>query len=264
MATPDQLRQELLDRLDRAGPNGVAQSLFLRTVTFATGRPEAEVKAALDALRRSGAVKLVDGRWRRSRTDTPAPTTPEALAALSELRLSALAPGPIPLRVEVEPGSERDEATLEANLSAALAAAPIGPDGELQLDLDAALLERLRQGTVVTRPALPCTEQVEACVYLVENAAAVARTIGEAFAEAAGAPRHVRPSVATRAVLGEWEFVVAEVFIRAPIVGGAGGPSNVVLRGACGWDEEHGFAVELARGAVVMYGSWSCIPVAGG
>jgi hypothetical protein len=264
MATPDQLRHELLDRLDRAGPNGVAQSLFLRTVTFAlTGTPEAEVKAALDALRRSGEVKLVDGRWRRSRTDTSAPTTPEALDALSELRLSALAPGPITLRVEVEPGPEPDDTTLEANLEAALAAAPIGPNGERRLDIDAAMFERLRQGTVVTHHALPDAEQVEACVYLVENAAAVARTIGEVFAEEAGAPRHVRLAVATRAVLGDWEFAVAEVFVRAPIVGGAGRPtrSNVVLRGACGWDEEHRFAVELARGAVVMHGSWSCVSV---
>ena len=118
----------------------------------------------------------------------------------------------------------------------------------------------------MTRPALPSAEQVEACAWLVENAAAVARTIGEVFAEEAGAPRNVRPSVGSRAVLGEWEFAVAEVFIRAPVAAGVAGVaqptrSNVVLRGACGWDEEHGFALELSRGAVVMHGSWSCVPV---
>ena len=93
MATPEHIRHELLDRLDRAGPNGVAQSLFLRTVSF----------------------------------------------ALSELRLSALASGPITLRVELEPGIEPDGAMLEANLAAALAAAPIGPTGERRLDIDAAM-----------------------------------------------------------------------------------------------------------------------------
>lgn len=263
MATPERIRDELLDRLDRAGPNGVAQSLFLRTVAFAlTGTPESDVKAALDALRRGGHVKLVDGRWARSRTDTPPPTTPEALDAQSELRLSALAPGPISLGVEVEPGAEADGAVLEANLAAALAAAPIGPNGEVRLEIDAAMFERLTQGTGATPNALPSSEQVEACAWLIENAAAVARTIAEAFAEDAGVSHNARLAVATRdgRELGRWEFAVAEAFIRAPIAGGAA-RSHVVLRGACGWDEEHGFAIELARGAVITHGSRSCIPM---
>lgn len=263
MATPEHIRHELLERLDRAGAHGVAQSLLLRTVTFSlTGTPEAEVKAALDALRRSGDVKLVDGRWRRSNTDTAPPATPAALGALSELRLAALAPGPITLRVGVEPeGEEADGATLEDNLSAALVAAPNGPTGERRLDTDAMTFERFMQGTGATRPALPCVEQVEACVWLIKNAATVGRIIGELFAEDAGAPHHVRPAVAARRVVGEWEFAVAEVYIRGPMRGGAGRPSHVVLRGACGWDEEHGFAVELSRGAVITHGSWSCIPL---
>ena len=262
MAIPEHIRHELLDRLDRAGAHGVAQSLLLRTVTFSlTGTPEAEVKAALDALRRSGDVKLVDGRWRRSNTDTAPPATPAALGALSDFRLAALAPGPITLRVEVEPGVEADGATLEANLSAALVAAPIGPTGERRLDIDAAMFERFMQGTGATHPALPCVEQVEACAWLIKNAETVGRIIGELFAEDAGAPRNTRPAVAARRVVGEWEFAVAEVYIRAPMRGGPGGPSHVVLRGACGWDEEHGFAVELSRGAVITHGSWSCIPL---
>lgn len=257
------IARALMARLDREGGDGVSEAVLVATTCKAVpGATPAAVQAALTGLVQRRRCTRKGGRVIGAPRATPSPRNPADLSALSSLRLPRLAASTIELRVDlphVEEDAEADaarKAAIEANLAAAFAEVLPDEGGGRSLTLTKELFERMTAGVPPRPPSpLPSDAQVRAVAWLIENERAVALAIAEAFADrvrSGGRPRVGvgRPGDRDR---DDTSFGVQSIRVRQAV----GGRSTLVLDGWCGWDEEHGFGIELDGTDVIETGGAS-------
>ena len=255
------IARALMARLDREGGDGVSEAVLVATTCKSVpGATPAAVQAALIGLVQRRVCTRKGGRVIGAPRATPSPRNPAELSALPSLRLPRLAASTIELRVDlpqVEEDAEADaarEAAIEANLAAAFAEVAPDEGGGRSLTLTKELFERMTAGVPPRRPSpLPSDAQVRAVAWLIENERAVALAIAEAFADrvrSGGRPRVGRSGDRDR---DDTSFGVQSIRVRQAV----GGRSTLVLDGWCGWDEEHGFGIELDGTDVIETGGAS-------
>jgi hypothetical protein len=101
-------------------------------------------------------------------------------------------------------------------------------------------------------PALD-PEQLRALAWLVQHADVAAACVADAFRS--GPEDGSRPAVSGREDWGPNSFQVDELRVRWP----RAGRSHLVLRGACAWNEAHGFSLELDGADILKHGDGEAV-----